>query len=138
MQTKIFRDTMTEETPINDYMTNSEVFEALTEQLSKDSGGTENTLAASCMHTELGAKVLQYLEGQPAKLQTRESLEEFLRNQAAIIGDDKISAAQTIQIINQVPVNDVEMKVLLDDRELLDKAERAQLIAAVVKTTKEK
>lgn len=129
---------MSGETPINEYMTNSEVFEALKEQLSKGSGGTENTLADSCMHTELGVKVLQYLDGQPAKLQTRDGLEEFLRNQAAIIGDEKISAAQTIQIINQVPVNDVEMKVLLDDSDLLDKAEREQLIAAAMKTTKQK
>lgn len=129
---------MSGKTPINEYMTNSEVFEALKEQLSKGSGGIENTLADTCMHTELGAKVLQYLDGQPAKLQTRDSLEDFLRNQAAIIGDEKISAAQTIQIINQVPVNDVEMKVLLDDSDLLDKAEREQLIAAAMKTTKQK
>ena len=91
----------------------------------------ENALAAKCMGTELGKKVLQYLDTRPAKLQTREKLEDFLQLQSKLIEDEKISAAQSIQIINEVPVNDVEMKILLDDSDLLDKEERLHLIKAI-------
>ena len=116
--------------PLNEYLTDFEVFETLTEQTTKDELA-ENALAAKCMGTELGKKVLQYLDTRPAKLQTREKLEDFLQLQSKFIGEDKISAAQSIQIINQVPVNDVEMKILLDDSDLLDKEERLHLIKAI-------
>eukprot|EP00943_MAST-04B_sp_MAST-4B-sp1_P008476 g8476.t1 len=115
---------------LNDYLTDFEVFETLTEQTTKDEL-KENALAAKCMSTELGKKVLQYLDTRPAKLQTREKLEDFLQLQSKLIEDEKISAAQSIQIINEVPVNDVEMKILLDDSDLLDKEERLQLIKAI-------
>ena len=123
---------MTAETKaaMNEYLTDFEVFETLTEQTTKDELA-ENALAASCMSTELGKKVLQYLDTRPAKLQTREKLENFLLLQSKYIRQDKISAAQSMQIINQVPVNDVEMKVLLDDSDLLDKDERLHLIKAI-------
>ena len=115
---------------LNDYLTDFEVFETLTEQTTKDEL-KENALAAKCMSTELGKKVLQYLDTRPAKLQTREKLEDFLQLQSKLIEDEKISAAQSIQIINEVPVNDVEMKILLDDSDLLDKEERLHLIKAI-------
>ena len=124
---------MTEKTPVNDYLSDFEVFETLTEQTMKNENA-ENALAANCMSTDLGKKVLQYLDSRPAKLQTREKLEDFLHLQSRLIGDDKISAAQTIQIINHVPVNDVEMKILLDDSESLDKEDRLKLIKAVGKS----
>ena len=91
---------MAEKTPVNDYLSDFEVFETLTEQTMKNENA-ENALAANCMSTDLGKKVLQYLDSRPAKLQTREKLEDFLHLQSRLIGDDKISAAQTIQIINQ-------------------------------------
>mgnify|MGYP001296246077 FL=1 len=124
---------MAEKTPVNDYLSDFEVFETLTEQTMKNENA-ENALAANCMSTDLGKKVLQYLDSRPAKLQTREKLEDFLHLQSRLIGDDKISAAQTIQIINHVPVNDVEMKILLDDSESLDKEDRLKLIKAVGKS----
>ena len=124
---------MTEKTPVNDYLSDFEVFETLTEQTMKNENA-ENALAANCMSTDLGKKVLQYLDSRPAKLQTLEKLEDFLHLQSRLIGDDKISAAQTIQIINHVPVNDVEMKILLDDSESLDKEDRLKLIKAVGKS----
>ena len=124
---------MAEKTPVNEYLSDFEVFETLTEQTMKNENA-ENALAANCMSTDLGKKVLQYLDSRPAKLQTREKLEDFLHLQSRLIGDDKISAAQTIQIINHVPVNDVEMKILLDDSESLDKEDRLKLIKAVGKS----
>ena len=124
---------MAEKTPVNDYLSDFEVFETLTEQTMKNENA-ENALAANCMSTDLGKKVLQYLDSRPAKLQPREKLEDFLHLQSRLIGDDKISAAQTIQIINHVPVNDVEMKILLDDSESLDKEDRLKLIKAVGKS----
>ena len=124
---------MTEKTPVNEYLSDFEVFETLTEQTTKNENA-ENALAANCMSTDLGKKVLQYLDSRPAQLQTREKLEDFLHLQSRLIGDDKISAAQTIQIINHVPVNDVEMKILLDDSESLDKEDRLKLIKAVGKS----
>ena len=124
---------MAEKTPVNDYLSDFEVFETLTEQTTKNETA-ENALAANCMSTDLGKKVLQYLDSRPAKLQTLEKLEDFLHLQSRLIGDDKISAAQTIQIINHVPVNDVEMKILLDDSESLDKEDRLKLIKAVGKS----
>ena len=124
---------MAEKTPVNDYLSDFEVFETLTEQTMKNENA-ENALAANCMSTDLGKKVLQYLDSRPAKLQSREKLEDFLHLQSRLIGDDKISAAQTIQIINHVPVNDVEMKILLDDSESLDKEDRLKLIKAVGKS----
>ena len=124
---------MAEKPPVNEYLSDFEVFETLTEQTTKNENA-ENALAANCMSTDLGKKVLQYLDSRPAKLQTREKLEDFLHLQSRLIGDDKISAAQTIQIINHVPVNDVEMKILLDDSESLDKEDRLKLIKAVGKS----
>ena len=124
---------MAEKTPVNEYLSDFEVFETLTEQTMKNENA-ENALAANCMSTDLGKKVLQYLDSRPAKLQSREKLEDFLHLQSRLIGDDKISAAQTIQIINHVPVNDVEMKILLDDSESLDKEDRLKLIKAVGKS----
>lgn len=124
--------------PPHDYLTEFEVFQFLRAQqadrarrLSQaDSAGETPVFYAptTTRAVRLEESVLQYLAHRPAAKQTAAGVQRFLQSQRAVL-DGRGSAAQTLQLLNQVPKNDVELDLLLDEE--VDADKKARLLALV-------
>ena len=109
--------------PLHDYLTDFEVFQFLRAQqadrarrLSQADPAGESRVfyAPTTRAVRLEESVLQYLAHRPGAKQTAAGVQRFLQSQRAVL-DGRGSAAQTLQLLNQVPKNDVELDLLLDE-----------------------
>ena len=138
------RGTASAAAPFHEYLTDFEVFQFLRAQqadrarrLSQadPAGESRAFYAPTTRPVLLEESILQYLADRPGAKQTAAGVQRFLQSQSAVL-DGRGSAVQTLQLLNQVPKNEVELELLLDEAGgapmCADK--KAQLLALVQDT----